>query len=82
MHTLLDVRYVPELKNDVISLETLDDIECKYTAECEVPKISRGAMVVMKGKKVKTHLLGETVTEVVAVLSSELNSNLTQLWRT
>jgi len=80
--TLTDVRHVPKLKKSLISLGTLDDLGCKYTAEGGVLKISRGALTVMKGKKANSlyHLLGETVIGVAAVSSGESDSNLTQLW--
>ena len=81
VRTLTDVRHVPELKKNLISLGTLDDIGCKYTAEDRMLKVSRGAMIVMKGKKVSSlyHLLGETMTKATAVSSGESDSNLTQL---
>ena len=82
VHTLTDVRHVPELKKNLISLGTLDDIGCKYTAEGGVLKVSRGAMIVMKGKRVSSlyHLLGETVIEAAAISSGKSDSDLTQLW--
>lgn len=82
VRTLTDVRHVLKLKKNLISLRTFDDIRCKYTTVCGVMKISRGAMTVMKGKKMNTlyHLLGETVTETATISSGESDSNLTQLW--
>ena len=44
-----DVRYVPNLKRNLISLSTLDEKGYKYTSEGGVLKISKGALVVMKG---------------------------------
>lgn len=82
VRTLTDVRHVLELKKNLISLGTLNDIECRYTSEGRVLKISRGVMTVMKGEIVNTlyHLLGETVTGTVVVSLGESDPNLTQLW--
>ncbi|KAG8481529.1 hypothetical protein CXB51_026324 [Gossypium anomalum] len=65
VRTLSDVRYVPELKRNLISLSTLDSKGYRYTAESGVLKISKGSLVVMKGqrKTAKLYVLqGSTVT--------------------
>ncbi|KAG9442249.1 hypothetical protein H6P81_018103 [Aristolochia fimbriata] len=83
IRTLTDVRYVPDLKRNLISLGTLDSIGCRYSAEGGVMKISRGALTVMKGKKIGTlHVLdGSTVTGSVVVASSSMKeSDTTKLW--
>ncbi|KAK5819897.1 hypothetical protein PVK06_024931 [Gossypium arboreum] len=49
--TLSDVRHVPELKRNLISLSTLDSKGYRYTAESGVLKISKGSLVVMKGQR-------------------------------
>jgi len=54
VRTLTDVRHLPELKKNLISLKTLDDIGCRYIAESGVLKISQGVMTMMKGNKVNT----------------------------
>ena len=63
--TLSDVRHVPDLKRNLISLSILDPKAYKYTSEGGVLKISKGALVVMKGHQ-KTAMLyviqGSTVT--------------------
>ena len=51
VRTLSDVRHVPDLKRNLISLNTLDVKRYKYTGEDGVVKISKGALVMMKGKK-------------------------------
>ena len=56
VHTLGDVRHVPDLKRNLISLSTLDAKEYKYIGEGEVLKISKGALVVMKGHQKTTML--------------------------
>ncbi|KAG8496686.1 hypothetical protein CXB51_007936 [Gossypium anomalum] len=84
VRTLSDVRYVPELKRNLISLSTLDSKGYRYTAESGVLKISKGSLVVMKGqrKTAKLYVLqGSTVTGDTAVASSSLSDDdITKLW--
>ena len=49
VHTIGDVRHVPDLKRNLISLSTLNSKRYKYTGEGGVLKISKGALVVMNG---------------------------------
>ena len=56
VRTLGDVRHVSDLKRNLISLSTLDAKGYKYTSERGVLKISKGAIVVMKGHQ-KTAML-------------------------
>ena len=56
VRTLDDVRHVSYLKRNLISLSTLDIKGYKYTSEGGVLKISKGALVVMKGHQ-KTAML-------------------------
>lgn len=79
----LEVRHVPELKKNLISLSLLDSHGYRYSAEGGVLKVSRGALVVMKGKIVKGlyHLQGSTLVGSVDVSSSVDSDALsTQLW--
>ena len=48
VRTLTDVRHVPDLKKNLISLGTLDSQGCKFSAEGGVLKVSKGALVLMK----------------------------------
>ncbi|KAG8477522.1 hypothetical protein CXB51_031082 [Gossypium anomalum] len=84
VRTLSDVRHVPELKRNLISLSTLDSKGYRYTAESGVLNISKGSLVVMKGqrKTVKLYVLqGSTVTGDAAVSSSSLSDDdITKLW--
>ncbi|KAG8472304.1 hypothetical protein CXB51_034358 [Gossypium anomalum] len=84
VRTLSDVRYVPKLKRNLISLSTLDSKGYRYTAESGVLKISKGSLVVMKGqrKTAKLYVLqGSTVTGDAAVASSSLSDDdITKLW--
>ena len=56
VRTLSDVKHVLNLKRNLISLSTLDAKGYKYTGEGGVLKISKGALVKMKGHQ-KTAML-------------------------
>ncbi|KAG8473176.1 hypothetical protein CXB51_035117 [Gossypium anomalum] len=82
--TLSDVRHVPELKRNLISLSTVDSKGYRYIAESGVLKISKGSLIMMKGQR-KTDKLyvlkGSTVTGHTAVAYSSLsNDDITKLW--
>ena len=49
LRTLSNVRHIPDLKCNLILLDTLKSIGCKYFVEGGVLKISKGALVLMKG---------------------------------
>ena len=51
IRTLTDVRHVPYLKRNLISLSTLDLNGYKFIGKGGVIRVSRGAFVVMKGTK-------------------------------
>ncbi|KAG8472188.1 hypothetical protein CXB51_036924 [Gossypium anomalum] len=84
VRTLSDVRHVPELKKNLISLNTFDSKGYKYTTESGVLKISKSFLVVMKGqrKTAKLYILQcSTVTSDAAVISSSLaDDDITKLW--
>ncbi|KAG8500580.1 hypothetical protein CXB51_002706 [Gossypium anomalum] len=84
VRTLSDVRHVPELKRNLISLSTLDSKGYRYTTKSGVLKISKGSFVVMKGKKktAKLYILqGSTVIGNAAVASSSLlGDDIIKLW--
>ena len=76
--TLGDVRRVLGLKRNLISLSTLDTKGYKYTGEGGVLKISKGALVVMKGHQkiaMLYVLLGAAVTGDVVVASRSLSED-------
>ena len=50
VRTLSDVRHVPGLKKNLISLGTLDKNGCRITCQGVVMKVIRGSLVMMKGK--------------------------------
>ena len=83
VRTLKDVRHVPDLKKNLISLGTLDSQGYKYVAEGGVLKVSKGALVVIKGQlSLGLYMLqGSTVIGSVSVSSSsDQNSDTTRLW--
>ncbi|PHT67900.1 hypothetical protein T459_27387 [Capsicum annuum] len=66
VRTLRNIRCVPELKKNLISLGTIESFGCKYTGEGGVLEVSRGGLVVMKARKSGTlyTLLRSTITSV------------------
>ena len=44
---LRDVRHIPDLKRNLISLGTLDQIGCSIKVEYGVMKVIRGSIVIM-----------------------------------
>ena len=81
VRTLCDVRHVPEVEKNLISLGTLDSNGYGYKSEGGVMKITKGVMVVMKGQinsKNIYKLLGSTVVGGIASVESE--SDYTVLW--
>ena len=74
---------MPDLKNNLISLGTLDSNGYKFSAEGGVLRVSKGSLVVKKGKKVNTFyiLQGSTVTGDAAVsMSEDPDLDTTRLW--
>ena len=65
VRTLKDVRHVLDLKKkNLISLGTLSSNGFRYKYENEIIKVSKGAMVMLKGQKVNGNiyrLLGSTI---------------------
>ncbi|KAF3671488.1 hypothetical protein FXO37_08023 [Capsicum annuum] len=57
VRTLRNIRCVPELKKNLISLGTLESLGCKYTGEGGVLEVSRGGLMVMKARKFGTLIL-------------------------
>ncbi|GAV89439.1 LOW QUALITY PROTEIN: hypothetical protein CFOL_v3_32853, partial [Cephalotus follicularis] len=71
------------MKKNLISLGVLDSHGCKFTGKNGIIKVLRGALVIMKGKKINVlYQLGNTVLGTVAVASSsgDKDADTTQLW--
>ncbi|XP_073148775.1 retrovirus-related Pol polyprotein from transposon TNT 1-94 isoform X1 [Henckelia pumila] len=84
IRTIQEVRHVKGLTKNLLSLGQLDDIGCKTRIEKGIMKIVKGALVVMKAKKVAANLyvlLGETHKEAeLAVASIGSGEESTVLW--
>ncbi|KAI4303367.1 hypothetical protein MLD38_039008 [Melastoma candidum] len=82
IRTLSNVRHVPDLRKNLISLGVLDAHGYKIAIESGVIRISCGALVVMKGTKTGSLyvLHGSTVTGSAAISSSLSESDSAKLW--
>ncbi|KAJ9560945.1 LOW QUALITY PROTEIN: hypothetical protein OSB04_006105 [Centaurea solstitialis] len=82
--TLRDVRYVPELRRNLMSLSTLDRNGYEFIGKNEVVRVKRGALLMMKALRKTANLYilqGQTVTGDVAVASKKFSDgDLTKLW--
>jgi hypothetical protein len=79
-HTLTDVRHVPTMFRNLISLSTLDNMGYKYFASGGVLKVSKGSLIVMKGvmKSANLYVLrGDTIigTIVVSFVDAIISNN-------
>ncbi|KAK2975034.1 hypothetical protein RJ640_023931 [Escallonia rubra] len=82
VRTLTDVRHVPELRKNLISLGMLDSNGCSYRTTGGVMRIMKGALVVNKGfKQNSLYLLeGSTITGAAVVAScSDIDFDTTKL---
>ncbi|KAL9270861.1 Retrovirus-related Pol polyprotein from transposon TNT 1-94-like protein [Drosera capensis] len=82
VRTLSNVRHIPELRKNLISLGTLDSIGCESKTGGGAMRITKGALVVMKGSKVAGNiyrLIGSTVVGGAAVTTTE-DADDTMLW--
>ena len=82
---LTDVRYVPSLTQNLISVGTLESKGLKVTAENGVMKVISGALVLMKGIRKKNNLYyyqGNAVIGRTATVASDDNrdTEVTKLW--
>ena len=82
VRTLGDIRYIPDLNRNLLSLNTLDSKGYEYTSEGGVLKISKGALVVLKShqKIVMLYVLqGSTIIGVVVASRSLSEDDITKL---
>ncbi|MBA0877203.1 hypothetical protein Goshw_025025 [Gossypium schwendimanii] len=72
IRTLLDVKHVPNLKKNLISLGILDSKGCIINTESNKINVSRGALILMKGKNIDSLYVreGSTVTGEIRRLTS------------
>ena len=81
IRTLCDVRHVPELRKNLISLGTLDDNDCDYKSSNGVMKVSKGVLTMMKRQKLAGNiykLMGTTIVGGAATVEPELDNRT--LW--
>ncbi|KAG8474173.1 hypothetical protein CXB51_033532 [Gossypium anomalum] len=80
---LSDVRYVPDLRKNLISLSILDLKGCKINIELSGIKVSRGALLLLKGKRIGSLYIleGSTVTDEIRRPSSVMELKSTRLER-
>jgi hypothetical protein len=81
VRTLIDVRHVPKLKKNLISLGVLDSRGYKFAGQGGALKVSKGILVVMKATNIDKpyNMEGSTqINEVVVVYEEENES--THLW--
>ncbi|GJR87092.1 retrovirus-related pol polyprotein from transposon TNT 1-94 [Tanacetum coccineum] len=78
VRTIRDVRHVEGLKKNLLSLGQLDDLGCKVEIQNKIMKIIKGALVLMRGKKVVANLYqlkGEIMEEAEASVASHSPSH-------
>ena len=83
VRTLTSVRHVPELKKNLISLGTFDSQGCKFFAQGVVLKLSKGTLMMIKGKLMNgLYLLQGSTVVGAAFVSSSSDSDLetARLW--
>ena len=81
VRTLCNVRHVPKVENNLISLGTLDSNGYGYKSECGVMKVTKGAMVVMNGQKSSKNIYKLLESIVIGDIASvESDSDCIVLW--
>jgi hypothetical protein len=83
VRTLSEVRHVPDLRKNLISLGTLDSNGCEYRTGGGVMKVTKGALVIMKGTKIAGNiyrLIGTSVVGGVAAATTTDDTDDTMLW--
>jgi len=78
---LTDVRYVPQIKKNIISVGAVESKGLKVTLKNEILKVTKGSLVVMKGIRDKNlyYLKGSIVTgSLTTSIVSDVDA--TQLW--
>lgn len=81
VRVLKEVRYVPNLTRNLISLRVSDDYRYVKKIENGTMKICKGSMVVIKGSKRDGlyHLIGKTLTRKTVVATAPEDKNII-LW--
>ena len=76
MLKLRNIRHVPKLKRNLISVGDLMDREMKTTFNGDVCKITKGSMVMAYGKKESTLYIMSGSGGSISVASSELDTGV------
>ena len=84
VRVLSNVKHILDLRKNLTSLGVLDDLGYSYTSKGGIMKITKGALMVMKGQKVSKlyRLIGNTVVGRVAataLIKSSIDD--TKLWQ-
>ncbi|WVZ50367.1 hypothetical protein U9M48_001625 [Paspalum notatum var. saurae] len=77
VRTLTNVRHIPDMTKNLISLSTLDGKGYKYSGGDGVLKVSKGSLIVMKTDLKSANLYrvcGTTITDDAAVISNSLSN--------
>ena len=77
IRTLCDVRHVPNLRKNLISLETLDDNGFNYKSVNGVIKVNKDVLIVIKGQKLAMNiykLVGTTIIGGATTVEPELDN--------
>ena len=83
VRVLSNVRHVPDLRRNLISLRVLDNFGHSYSSKGGIMKITKSSLMVMKEQKVSMlyRLIGNTVVgRVVVTTPVESSTNDTKLW--
>ena len=82
VRTLVDVRHVPGLKKNLISLGTLDKNGCRISCQGGVMKVIRGSLILTKGEMNRSlySQVGSTISGSVNVSTSIMFDEETKLW--
>uniref|UniRef100_A0A2N9IN85 Integrase catalytic domain-containing protein n=1 Tax=Fagus sylvatica TaxID=28930 RepID=A0A2N9IN85_FAGSY len=82
VRTMTDVRHMPDLAKNLLSLSTFDSQGYSYSDGGGVLRIGKGALIFIKGILVNgLYLLqGSTIVGATAVSSTHLDSDNTRLW--
>jgi len=75
------LRYVPQLKKNLISVDALEALDLEISGRDGVLKMLRGSMVVLKGIRQNNlyYLKGNTITGKM-VTSISLDDNCSRVW--
>jgi hypothetical protein len=78
VRTLTDVRHVPELRNNLVSLGVLDFAGYRCTTQGGALKVSKGILVVMKAKRIGNlyHLEGRTKVNQAVVAYEDTSDSV------